>query len=492
MPVDLEQASNLSWRLDPASFGAHLSASEAADIEDDPEWAAQKTSTSIRLYPHTKLLSRKFAEAVSGISPRQIWEIGPRYGKTLVGSNWGPLWYLELFPNKRVILASYGHHLAVRNGRIVRNLARSHAADLTLELAKDSQAADQWNTTSGGGLLAAGAGGAMTGFGGDLIVVDDPLKDWAEAQSETIRNNIWDWYRSVVRTRLHKRGAIIIIATRWHKDDLSGKLKAEDRRRVAEGKPPMWEVVRLPTIADGEARGEPDRLGRRDGEVLCADLFPESEVMDQREDLGPTIHRAMHQQDPADVEGTIFKRDWWRWYDARPEPLSIHQWTMSVDCAFKERHDSSFVVIQCWARVGPDHYLMDQARGRWDYIRTKSEIARMALKWPRTTTHLVEDKANGPAILSDLGRTIAGMVPVEPKGSKVSRAYAVQGIPESGHVYIPVPMLAPWIVEWLDEVADFPDGTADDQVDAMTQYLLNIAGAMAAERRFYARSGNRR
>ena len=254
----------------------------------------------------------------------------------------------------------------------------------------------------------------------------------------------------------------------------------------------MWEVVRLPTIADGEARGEPDRLGRRDGEVLCADLFPESEVMDQREDLGPTIHRAMHQQDPADVEGTIFKRDWWRWYDARPEPLSIHQWTMSVDCAFKERHDSSFVVIQCWARVGPDHYLMDQARGRWDYIRTKSEIARMALKWPRTTTHLVEDKANGPAILSDLGRTIAGMVPVEPKGSKVSRAYAVQGIPESGHVYIPVPMLAPWIVEWLDEVADFPDGTADDQVDAMTQYLLNIAGAMAAERRFYARSGNRR
>lgn len=490
--MSIEQAAKIAWRLDPATFGAELSsAGELADIDDDPDF--QHSATSVSLYPHTRLLGAKFAEAVAGISRRQIWEIGPRYGKTLVGSNWGPLWFLEHFPHKRVILGSYGHALAIRNGRIVRNLARAHANRLSLTLAKDSQAADQWNTTEGGGLLAAGAGGAMTGFGGDLIVIDDPFKDWAEAQSQTIRDNVWNWYRSVVRTRLHKGGAIIIIATRWHKDDLSGRLIAEDRQRVAEGKPAMWEVVRLPTIADGDARGEIDLLGRADGEVLCPDLFPAEEVLEQREELGSTIFRAMHQQDPAAPEGSIFRREWWRWYQAWPDPLEINQWSMSVDCAFKDRHDSSFVVCQVWARIGADHYLMDQARGRWDYVRTRSEIARMHAKWPRVRTTMVEDKANGPAIISDLGQTIDGIIPIEPKGSKESRAYACQAVPESGHIIIPVPQLAPWIDGWVEELADFPDGVADDQVDAFTQYVLNShGGPMASLSSRYRRAGSRR
>lgn len=487
-----EEIAQIAWRLDPAMFGAELSgANELLDV-DDEDWAAQRTATTLTLFPHTRLLGRKFADAVAGRSRFQIWEIGPRYGKTLVGSNWGPLWFLEHWPHKRVILGSYGHHLAVRNGRLVRNLAKAHHGRLSLELAADSQAADQWNTTRGGGLLAAGAGGAMTGFGGDLIVIDDPFKDWEEAQSELIRDKVYDWFRSVVFTRLHKGGAVIIIATRWHKDDLSGRLIAEDRKRIANGLPPRWEVIRLPTIADGEERGMPDLLGRSDGEVLCPELFPPEEVMDQREVLGPTVHRAMHQQDPASPEGSIFKREWWRWYDARPDPLTIEQWTMSVDCAFKDRHDSSFVVIQVFARVGADHYLIDEARGRWDYVRTKSEIIRMHGKWPKVIKTLVEDKANGPAIISELGGAIAGLIPIEPKGSKESRAYACQAIPESGHVLIPVPALAPWIDDWIEELADFPDGTADDRVDGLTQYLLNVGGVFSAQRGNYGRSGARR
>ena len=489
--LTLEQAADLTWRLDPARFGAELSGSTDQFEVDDEDWAAQRSATSLTLYPHTRLFGRKFADAVAGRSRFQIWSVGPRYGKSLLASNWGPLWYLEHYPAKRVILGSYGHHLAVRNGRIVRNLARAHGARLSIQLAKDSQAADQWMTTEGGGLLAAGAGGAMTGFGGDVVIIDDPFKDWAEAQSQTIRDNVWDWFRSVVFTRLHKGGAIIIVATRWHKDDLSGRLIAEDRGRVAKGLRPRWEVIRLPTIADAHARGELDPLGREDGEVLCPDLFPPEEVMDQRELLGPAIHRAMHQQDPAAAEGSIFKAEWWHWYSSLPEPLTIHQWTVSVDCAFKERHDSSFVVIQVWARVGSYHYLVDQARGRWDYVRTKSEIQRIAVRYPRVTTFLVEDKANGPAIISELGQTIAGMVPIEPQGSKESRAYAVQGIPESGHVILPVPQLAPWIDSFTSECEDFPDGTADDQVDAFTQYLLNVGGAFRVQHSRYGRTVRR-
>jgi len=489
-----DQAAQIAWRLDPARFGAELSgANEIADVEDDDEWQSQRTATSMRLYRHTKLLGKQFQRAVAGESRFQIWEIGPRYGKTMIGSNWGPTWFLEHYPNKRVILGSYGHDLALRNGRIVRNLLRAHHGRLSVELARDSQAADQWNTSAGGGLLAAGAGGAMTGFGGDLIVIDDPFKDWAEAQSEVIREKVWDWWLSVVLQRLHAGGAIIIIATRWHKDDLSGRLIAEDRQRVAQGKPPIWEVIRLPTIADGEERGEPDLLGRADGEVLCEELFPVEEVMGKREMSSPTVWRAMHQQDPTAPEGAIFKREWWRWYQVWPDPMEIEQWTMSVDCAFKERHDSSFVVLQVWARVGPDHYLMDQARGRWDYVRTKSEFQRMVVKWPKISAALVEDKANGPAIISELGHTLAGIVPIEPKGSKESRAYAVQGIPHSGHVVIPVPQLAPWIEEWVDELGDFPDGLADDQVDSFTQYLLNVpGGAMSSTIRRYAATAARR
>jgi predicted phage terminase large subunit-like protein len=494
----LDTVAAIQWQLNPARMGAYLSGRPGAPVEDDPEWEQERSSTSLAMYPHTALLGRKFMEAATGKSKRQIWAIGPRYGKTLVGSNWGPVWFLNLWPNKRVILGSYGQDLALRNGRAVRNLLREHRDELSVNLSSDSQAADRFNTEQGGGLLAAGVGSAMTGFGADLMVIDDPFKDWKEAQSLVQRENVWEWYRSVARTRIQRGGSIIIIATRWHKDDLSGRLIADDRRRVLEGKRPQWEVIRLPTIADSEARmalnpeEKPDLLGRKDGEPLCEFLFPLDEVLDQREDLGSANWRAMHQQDPTDADGSIFRREWWRWYEARPDPMHIHQWTMSVDAAFKERHDSSFVVMQVWARVGADHFLMDQVRGRWDYPRTKSELQRLHKLWPWVTRILVEDKANGPAIIADLGRTIPGMIPVQPVGSKESRAQAVASIPESGHCILPAPGLCPWIVDFVEECSDFPDGVADDQVDSLSQYLVNIGGMMGAVRKKYGRANARR
>lgn len=440
-------------------------------------------ATVYRLYPHTKLLSAKFRDAARGISRRQIWALPPRYGKSILASQWGPAWYLEMFPHKRIILASYGHDLALHNARQCRNIIRGYSHRLSVQLQRDEAAADQWSTDQKGGMKAAGVGGALTGFGADLAVVDDPFKDWEEAQSGLQRDKVWDWYRAVLRTRLHKGGAIIVLATRWHLDDLSGRLLEEDRERVKAGKPPIWDYVRLPTVADGEAKGEPDALGREDGEVLCEDLFPIEEVMEQREELGSLIFTAMHQQDPTEPEGNIIKREWLRRFDAPPEYQDLQQWAISVDCAFKDADTADYVVVQCWCR-GPDgFYLMDQIRGHKDFGRTKEAIQQMWAKWPNVTKVLVEDAANGPAVISELVRTIPGVVAFRPLGSKESRVHAITPLMETGHVWIPSRNLRPWADDYINELCAFPNGVHDDQVDATSQYLLSLKEGPLGTRR---------
>jgi predicted phage terminase large subunit-like protein len=465
-------------------MAAHLTTMDVAQTGagDEEDWADGSISSVYKLYPHTTLLSRKFREAAFGRSRRQIWALPPRYGKSILASQWGPAWFLELFPAKRIILASYGHDLALHNARQCRNMLRGYRARLSTQLKQDATAADQWMTERGGGLKAAGVGGALTGFGADLAVVDDPLKDWEEAQSANQREKVWDWYRSVLRTRLHKGGSIIVLATRWHVDDLSGRLLAEDARRVQEGKPRIWDYVRLPTIADGDERGIPDALGREDGEVLCEDLFPALEVLEQREELGPLIFGAMHQQDPTEAEGNIIRREWLRRYEYPPEAQDLQQWAMSCDLAFKDTSNADYVVLQVWAR-GPDgHYLIDQARGRWSYTDTKRELHALWSRWPLITRVLVEDKANGPAIISDMAGEIPGMVPINPLGSKESRVHAVTPMMRTGHVWLPTDSLLteqggkPWADDLVNELCAFPNGVHDDQVDALSQYLVNTGG----------------
>jgi predicted phage terminase large subunit-like protein len=479
-------AEELQWRSSPARMAAHLTSTEMSarrgDEEPDDDWDNLAAATSYQVYPHTKLLAEKFVDAAFGRSRNVIVEMGPRYGKSLLFSQWAPVWYLELFPSSRVILASYGHDLALHNARACRNIMRAYSDRLTTQLSKDATAADQWNTVEGGGLKAAGVGGALTGFGASLLVVDDPLKDWEEAQSANQREKVWSWFRSVLLTRRHRGASTIIIATRWHRDDLSGRLITEDRERVRKGHPPIWEVIRLPTIADGEARGNPDPLGREDGEVLCPDLFPAEEVLEQREMLGNLIFGAMHQQDPTDPEGTIILREWWRRFDGRPQPETLYGWTISADLSFKGNANSDAVVIQVWARDATDHYLLDQDRGRYSYTDTKAAIQRMYARWPQVTRVLVEDAANGPAVISELGQSIPGMIGIKPLGSKLSRVNAITPLIRTGHVHIPSDDLAPWSIGFVDECAAFTgekDGI-DDQVDAMSQYLNQSAGGPLA------------
>jgi len=244
------------WRATPASMAAYLTAREPQP------WHPAS---------HLQLLSTKICEAVAGRIPRLIINTPPRHGKSELISKWTPLWFLENFPNKYVINTGYGSSFAEEWGRRVRNLATQFQDQLRFRLAEDSRAAGRWNTTQGGGMLATGTGGQITGRGGDLFIIDDPIKNAKDANSLTFRNDLWRWWTETARSRVMPGAAVILLMTRWHEDDLVGRLlKAAERN---EGEP--WTVINLPVYAfdaDMVARCGPDPMGRTPGQMLWPDI----------------------------------------------------------------------------------------------------------------------------------------------------------------------------------------------------------------------------
>jgi predicted phage terminase large subunit-like protein len=183
------------------------------------------------------------------------------------------------------------------------------------------------------------------------------------------------------------------------------------------------------------------------------------------------------------VEGAIFLREWWRHYDDNPAGLAcgMEEVIQSWDCSFKDADGTDYVVGQVWGKNGANRYLLDQARARMDFPATVRAVCALKAKWPQASRIYVEDKANGPAVISTLNREIQGLIPVNPEGGKVVRAYAVTGQIESGNVFLPSTEHAPWIGDFIEECAAFPNGTHDDQVDAMTQALVHLVEDDAME-----------
>jgi len=316
-----------------------------------------------------------------------------------------------------------------------------------------------------GGLIAAGIGGPITGHGAHLAIIDDPFKDAQAANSEVQRNAVWDWYRFVLRTRLMPDAAVVLVCTRWHQDDLAGRLlKAAEADPEAD----QWEELSLPAIAQDEG----DPLGRKVNEALWPEMYDESSLAAIKASVGSYVWAALYQQRPSPMEGGILKRQWWRYY--RQVPNDLTDFLISWDMTFKDTKTSDFVVGQVWTRRMADKYLLDQIRARMDFPTTLQAVRALCAKWPQARTVLVEDKANGPAVISMLKHQIPGLIAVNPEGGKEARAAAVSPEIEAGNVYIPDPSIAPWIGDFVEECAAFPNGANDDQVDAMTQALLRF------------------
>ena len=392
---------------------------------------------------------------------RLIISMPPQEGKSTRVSRDFILDTLVHNPDTRVVAASYAQGLANRNGRTVRNAVNAHP-ELGISIAHDNGAASEWQLAGRhGGMLSVGRGAGVTGRPADLLVIDDPLKDRTEADSETIRDTCWSWWTDSLSTRLSPGAPVVLILTRWHEDDLAGRLLA-----APDGH--LWRVLNIPAQADSDD----DPLGRAPGEFMTSARGrtpAQWEAIKTR--VGARAWAALYQGRPSPAEGGAFRRGWWRhWH----QPPHIDRIIQSWDMAFKGSDTSDFVVGQVWGVAGADTYLLDQARGRWTFTETLAQVRLMRERWPMTTATLVEDKANGTAVIDSLRRTIPGMVPVEPQGGKEARASAVSPLVEAGNVYLPPPSTHLWVGDLIEEAASFPQGSHDDQVDALTQALAYI------------------
>lgn len=413
------------------------------------------------------------AEVDAGNSPRLMIAMPPRHGKSELASRLFPAFALGRRPDLSVIAASYGASLALRMSRDVQRIMDSEAYRSVFpktRLARRTgpaarRAADMFEIEGRrGSYRAAGVGGSVTGMGGDVLIVDDAFKDRASADSAATRRRVWEWYGSTLYTRLSPGGGVLLVNTRWREDDLAGRLMAAE----AAGRGDAWRKLVFPAVA------ETDEPWRRAGEALHPERFPLERLRRIRAAVGEREWAALYQQRPAPEGGAVFRSTWFRRWRPEDLPPRWDAMTISWDMSFVGAADADFAVGQVWARSGGNFYLLDQVRRRMGFSETAAALTALCRKWPDAFRVLVEDKANGPAVIDALKSRIPGLTPVRPDGGKVARANAVTPLLESGNVWFPPDELAPWIGDMLAELTAFPDGAHDDQVDAMTQALRDL------------------
>jgi predicted phage terminase large subunit-like protein len=407
---------------------------------------------------HHRIIAAALDRVVAGKCKRLMIAMPPRHGKSQMGSYLFPAYLMGKLPQSKLIVGSHTAELAQRFGRMIRNLVDDERyAELfpDMKLAADSKAAGRWATAQGGEAFFIGKGGAMTGRGGDIVILDDIL-DEQDALSDTAMENTWEWYTSGPRQRLQPNGAIIVINTRWKVDDLSGRLLKQQGQLKSD----QWEVIEFPAILPS-------------GNVLWPGYWSLDELEKVKITIGMKKWQAQWQQQPTNEEGAILKRDWWRKWkkDFIPECEYIIQ---SLDTAYSKKEQADYSVITTWgvftpdADSGPNLLLLGVKRGRWDFPELKRVVKAEYLYWNPDNV-LIEAKATGTPLQQELRKTGVPVTMYSPGGrrsgqDKVSRANAVAPLLESGMIWYPEDQ--EWADELVEECAAFPNGGHDDQVDS--------------------------
>lgn len=451
--------------------------------------------------PALEIIDAALCRVAAGESTRLIISMPPQEGKSERTTHYGALWMLHRNPNLRIAIVSYGDEVARQFSYKIRNDIGTFdgtdgAVDLDLRLQRDSKASARWQLQrpAKGGVYAIGIGGQLTGRPVDVLFIDDPVKDFRMADSMLQSQQAWDWWQSVARTRLAPNAPVILILTRWHESDLAGRLLAKQAEDEASGLEHFdrWEVINIPALADhNPEQGETDLLGREPGEFMeSARGRTRAQWEATKAATAPRIWSALYQGRPSPESGDVWMRPWWRRYqtmlwtaDGLGYRVECDEMIMSWDFAFKDTKASDYVVGQVWARRGADVFLLDQVRRRLSFTDSVTALQSMRERWPQARAILIEDKANGPAVISMLRSKVPGLIPVEPDGSKYARANAVAPYIQSGNVHLPSADVALFDVEELiEEAAAFPNGAHDDMVDATSQALsrLYIDGQGAA------------
>ena len=414
---------------------------------------------------HHKKIAAALDRVVSGECKRLMIAMPPRHGKSQMGSYLFPAYLMGKKPDSKLIVGSHTAELAQRFGRMIRNLvADERYKELFPDflLSADSKAAGRWDTSHGGEAFFIGKGGAMTGRGGNVVILDDIL-DEQDALSNTAMENTWEWYQSGPRQRLQPNGAIIVINTRWKTDDLSGRLL----KLQGAIKSDKWEVLEFPAILPS-------------GGPLWPEYWKLEELEAVKHTIGLQKWNAQWQQTPTADEGAILKREWWQRWKPEEPPL-VEYIIQSYDTAYSKKETADYSVITTWGVFvpdqdsGPNIILLDVKKGRWDFPELK-RIAREEYKNWNPDNVLIEAKATGITLQQELRRVGIPVTMYSPGGrragqDKVSRANSIAPILESGMVWAPE---TEWADELIEECAAFPNGDHDDMVDSTTQALMRF------------------
>lgn len=388
----------------------------------------------------------------------------PQTGKSTSVTETLPSWFLGKHPDSSVIAVAYGDDLAQRFGRRNKEKIEKYGKIIFgISVSKSKSANDDFEIEGHKGrFIARGVLAGLTGNPAKLLIIDDPLRTREEAYSAVTREKIWQEWQSSMRTRLAYGAKVIIIMTRWHDDDLAGQILKTEKN-----------VTHINLTCEAE---ENDILGREIGDGIFPEIGKGRAWKDEMKAAyiasdGMDAWMSMYQGQPVIQGGNVFKRDWFRWYKRKDLP-TMYQTIISVDAAFKDTKTSDKVAMGVWGKSGSSVYFLERINERMDFVRTVETVRQLKYKYPQANMVLIEDKANGSAIISTLQREIMGVVPVNPLGSKESRAYAIQPFVMAGNVHLPED--EPWVEEYLDQMCRFPKAKFDDEVDQTSQALIRL------------------
>lgn len=450
-------------------------------------WRVVEPSTPFIDGWHIGAICEHLEAVTQGQIERLLINMPPRHMKSLLVSVFWHPWVWTFDPASRWLTGSYDIRLSQRDVQKARRIIQSpwyqQYWGKQFRFAADQNTKGKIENTKTGFRQACSTDSAATGEGGKYILCDDPLKA-QDAHSPAKLQAANDWWNETMASRANPGDVprYVVNMQRLGENDLSGVILSEKGNYVhlclpAEYEPKVYEM--LPP-------GAPNPLKFKDprgdaGDLLWPELFTAEKLSGLRTALGPQGYASQYQQLPAPAEGLIFRGDAFRRYTELVQPtwdgyvklgdLKFKDTYLSLDAAFKDTDESDYVVAQLWGREGPNYFLLDQIRGRMSFTATKDMFANMCKRYARTRTKLVEDKANGTAVIDALSKDIPGIIPIKPKESKEARAWAVQPLVEAGNIIIPSDTVAPWVKDWVHEITVFPRGANDDQVDAFTQVI---------------------
>lgn len=442
---------------------------------------------------------RAICEHMQAVAERRIKRlcinVPPRYAKSTICTVLFPAWVLARNPTETFLYASYSQKLATRDSTKTRTLIESdwyQARFPHVQIRDDENLKTAFKLTSGGGRSSTSVGGTVTGMGGSIRVIDDPLNA-KDGDSDTVRETANQWFRESWGNRIDgdpAQACSVVIMQRLHSRDTSAICEEAG-----------WDMLVLPE--EYEAESKPTSIGWTDprtefGQLLWPEQWNREFVEANKKQIGSYGYSSQYQQRPTPRGGGMIKKRWLKfWFDPElcpdPEPVMAQledgeyialeqvawtplpraQYTASWDMAMKGNMDSDFVVGQVWAKTDLGFMLVDQERGRWDFPATCDAVRRLDERW-RAVPTLIEGKANGSAVISALKKEIDGLIEVNPEGGKIARVAAVAPLYEAGNVWLPHPAMMAWVDSHIHELTLFPRGANDDQADAASQALVRM------------------